>query len=171
VTKSKRILIFGNSGSGKSYLARAISSQWSLPVVSLDTLFWEPGSYVTKRPADLVQLDVQEEAAKDSWIIEGVFGELVAHALARAEVVIWLSLGTEECLSALKERGFTCSDEAQRPEMERSFEKLLEWAKGYEVRTNERSFEGHKRLFDEYVGTKVRLNDRAAIDAYIRSST
>lgn len=33
-----RILIIGNSGAGKSYLAQALASQFALPVVDLDDI-------------------------------------------------------------------------------------------------------------------------------------
>lgn len=35
------IVILGNAGSGKSSLARAFGKRLGLPVVQLDTLFWE----------------------------------------------------------------------------------------------------------------------------------
>jgi ATP-dependent protease HslVU (ClpYQ) ATPase subunit len=38
-----RVVIIGNSGSGKSYLARRLSEQLTLPLIHLDALFWEPG--------------------------------------------------------------------------------------------------------------------------------
>ncbi len=49
-----RILIIGNAGSGKSFLAKAIATQLALPVIDLDTIFWLDGSYTAKRPAGQV---------------------------------------------------------------------------------------------------------------------
>lgn len=37
----QRVLIMGNSGSGKSWLAARISEFKTLPVTDLDTLYWE----------------------------------------------------------------------------------------------------------------------------------
>jgi adenylate kinase family enzyme len=38
-----RLLIMGNSGSGKSYRARALAAQHGLVHLDLDTIVWEPG--------------------------------------------------------------------------------------------------------------------------------
>ena len=35
-----RIVIIGNSGSGKSHLAQALATQLALPVIDLDDIFW-----------------------------------------------------------------------------------------------------------------------------------
>lgn len=41
----KRVLIMGNSGSGKSWLAARLSALTNLPVTDLDTLNWESEGY------------------------------------------------------------------------------------------------------------------------------
>ena len=38
----KRIMIIGGAGSGKSSLARALGDITGLPVVHIDTLYWQP---------------------------------------------------------------------------------------------------------------------------------
>lgn len=62
----QRIVILGNAGSGKSTLARALGKRLDLPVVHLDTLFWEPGW--VEPDAEQFRLRVSEAIATDAWI-------------------------------------------------------------------------------------------------------
>ena len=39
----RRVLVIGNSGSGKSTFARALGDRTGLPVTHIDQLFWLPG--------------------------------------------------------------------------------------------------------------------------------
>ena len=48
----RRIVVMGNSGAGKSFLAQALATQLALPVIDLDDIFWLDGSYTAKRPGD-----------------------------------------------------------------------------------------------------------------------
>ncbi len=45
MTESKRILIIGNSGSGKTWLGRALSERKKLPLFHMDTIRWEQSGY------------------------------------------------------------------------------------------------------------------------------
>ncbi len=44
----KRILIIGNSGSGKSWLAARLAEQLTIREVNLDTIIWQPGGFNKK---------------------------------------------------------------------------------------------------------------------------
>lgn len=46
----QRILIIGNSGSGKSWLAARLAEQLTIREVNLDTIVWQPGCFNPKRP-------------------------------------------------------------------------------------------------------------------------
>jgi len=53
-----RILIFGNSGSGKSALARRLSFKHGIPILDLDGLVWSRSEYAVLRPeADILGFD------------------------------------------------------------------------------------------------------------------
>ena len=65
----QRIVILGNAGSGKSTLARAMGKRLGVPVVHLDTLFWEPGW--VEPDAEQFRQRVGEAIAGDSWVCEG----------------------------------------------------------------------------------------------------
>ena len=60
--KHKRILIIGSSGAGKSTLSKRLSEKWDLPLIHLDTLFWNEGWVPTPKPE--FREKIQEELKK-----------------------------------------------------------------------------------------------------------
>lgn len=157
----ERILIIGNSGAGKSWLSRELETRLRARVTHLDQLFWEPGGFVKERPAELVATEVAERAAEESWILEGVFGDLIEIAVPRATHLIFLDKSWEECRAALLERGVQAEKHPNLDEANRSFAELLEWASKYGERTNSRSQSAHRKLYDEFPRAKSRFTTRA----------
>ena len=80
--EAKRILILGCGGAGKSTLARRLGAATGLPVVHLDGLYWQPGWVAMERAA--WRRTVENEIAKDAWIIDGNFGSSLELRLSRA---------------------------------------------------------------------------------------
>lgn len=94
----QRIVILGNAGSGKSTLARSLSQRLSLPVVHLDTLFWEPGWV----EPDAVQFRerVRDAVAMDAWVCEGNYARRTFDLrLPNADLIIWLDTPRLTCLA------------------------------------------------------------------------
>jgi adenylate kinase family enzyme len=91
VPASKRILVLGPCGAGKSTLARQLGQRLDLPVVHLDAIYWNPGWVQT----EITQFRgrVEEAAKGDAWVMDGNY---TAHhldlRLARAQAVVWLDL-------------------------------------------------------------------------------
>jgi adenylate kinase family enzyme len=71
----KRAVIIGNSGGGKSTLARRLSSAWRSPHVEIDALLWQPGWQLTS--ADIYNTEHARLIAEENWIIDGL-GRLTA---------------------------------------------------------------------------------------------
>lgn len=65
-----RIAVIGNSGGGKSVLARRLASELQLPCVEVDALLWLPG-WKLAPPAYFDQEHARAIAA-DRWVIEGL---------------------------------------------------------------------------------------------------
>lgn len=94
----QRIVILGNAGSGKSTLARALSKRLSLPVVHLDTLFWEPG-WVEPDAAQFRER-VRNALTADAWICEGNYARRTFDLrLPSADLIIWLDTPRLTCLT------------------------------------------------------------------------
>jgi adenylate kinase family enzyme len=153
----ERIVIIGNSGAGKSRLADALANFVRVPVIDLDLLHWEEDGYGRKRNEDAARQMTLEVSNQPRWIIEGVFGSLAEVALPKATGLIWLDLPWSLCRAGLlargQRRGATVQDAAD----------LMTWAEAYWTRQTPSSFAGHSKIFNDFSGTKFRLENREQI--------
>lgn len=163
----ERIVIIGNSGSGKTYLAQSLSRRFHLEIIHLDKLFWEPGGFNKKRPADVVYSEITTLAQGQSWIVEGVFGELAQEFLPKADCLLWLDLDWATCSASLLQRGSESSKQLDAYLAEENFNKLLQWASDYWQRQDLRSQRGHAFLFEQFNDKKVCLKTRGEVDDFI----
>ena len=82
----KRIMVVGTSSSGKTTLAKQLSSHLGYPHVELDALNWDPDW--TESP-DFAQR-VDEQTRSDTWVSCGNYSR-VRHILwERADTAVWL---------------------------------------------------------------------------------
>lgn len=84
----RRVVILGCSGSGKSTLARAMGERLGLPVIHMDTLFYDPGW----KPCewDAFRAKLAAAVAGETWITDGHFAETLDLSLPRADLVIFV---------------------------------------------------------------------------------
>jgi adenylate kinase family enzyme len=162
-----RVVIIGNSGSGKSYLARNLNRALSADTIQLDQIFWEPGGFNEKRPREVVEREIEGKRMGNAWIVEGVFGELAARFLDRAELLFWLDMPWETCRSGLLARGSESAKQLDPARAEANFEQLLAWAADYWKRADPRSHSGHARLFSDFAGDKIRFDQRLEVDRFL----
>jgi adenylate kinase family enzyme len=163
----ERIVIIGNSGSGKTYLAQRLSGYYGYPIVHLDKLFWEPGGFNVKRPKEIVCAEIATLVQDENWIVEGVFGELAQAFFANAEQLIWLDLDQETCLNSLLQRGSEGFNQLDQQSAAENFQKLLTWAAAYWQREDLRSQRGHALLFEQFNGKKICLKTRGEVNDFI----
>jgi adenylate kinase family enzyme len=82
----RRILVAGNTGSGKSTLCLRIAQQRGLRRVELDSLYWGP--QWTPRPE--FPAEVAAFADTGHWVTEFQYREVRGELLARADTLVWL---------------------------------------------------------------------------------
>lgn len=138
----KRVVIIGNHGSGKSFLAQRMSAPTGTPVIELDRLMAEPEG---TRSAE-----VEAIKQRDEWIVEGVSGELARLFFDRTEYLIWLDLPWMTCREGMLSK-------SSRGGSAEALDKGLARADGYWQRTDLCSYAGHQELFDEFAGHKDRI--------------
>ena len=80
----------GNSGSGKSRLARELAAALDVPCVELDAIFHQPG-WVPLPDAEFTAR-VEAAAAADGWVIDGNYSTVRPVVWRRADTVIWFDL-------------------------------------------------------------------------------
>jgi adenylate kinase family enzyme len=84
---SKRIMIVGSGGAGKTTLAIKLGEITGLPVVHLDRHNWKPGWVST--PEDEWKEIVTRLVAADEWIIDGNYGGTLGIRVRRSDTIIF----------------------------------------------------------------------------------
>ena len=87
-----RTLIIGNSGSGKSWLAKRLAEQLHVPWVDLDQIHWVSDERSIARPRAEALAMARIAADEPRWVIEGVYGWIVSELIHRATALVWLCI-------------------------------------------------------------------------------
>ena len=84
----KRVMIIGQPGSGKSWLAREMGRITGLPVHHMDHIHWRSG-WVERDPEEKTAM-ARAVHAQEQWIFEGGHSRTWDDRVARADTCIWL---------------------------------------------------------------------------------
>lgn len=167
----KKILIIGNSGSGKSWLSKQLSRKLQLQEVNLDSIVWEPGGYNQKRSTGAIENEIASIKSQCNWVVEGVFGALAEQLIFSADMLLFLDLEWSECKNSLYARGSESSKQLNEEQAEKNFRELLKWASEYSVRESKSSRQFHQQLFSDFHGTKVRFTTRSQVNEFVAETT
>jgi adenylate kinase family enzyme len=159
-----RVLVFGNSGSGKSTYARTLADQEGVPHLDLDSIVWEPHQIAVLRVPETIRQSLEQFlATHDSWVIEGCYGELIDAAALQCTELVFLNPGLAACLSNNARRTWEPHKYASADEQNAMLPILSAWVTDYYHRTDQWSYQAHRRIFDAHSGVKIehtRLVDR-----------
>lgn len=102
----ERIIIVGNTNSGKSTLAARLGKHLDVPHVELDALFWQPDW--TEPPTEEFRARVAEAVAPGRWVMSGSYFRLISDITwPRADQVLWLDVGLHIVIPRILRRSWT----------------------------------------------------------------
>lgn len=135
---SLKIHIIGCSGSGKTYLARALSGKTRIPHFDLDDLQWDNRAqgYGVKRPPEERNALLREILARPDWIIEGVYHRWVRQSFEDADIIYVLDMPGRVCKARLVLRSIRrrLGLEPGKRETLKSVFNLLQWTDTFRSR-------------------------------------
>lgn len=102
IRDKQRILIVGNSGSGKSTFGKLLSSKLNLPLIHLDKYFWKPGWEPTM--SDEWDRVITDMISKDKWIIEGNYSRTFKMRALRSDCIFFYDHSSILCLYRIYKR-------------------------------------------------------------------
>ena len=101
----KRVVVFGRGGSGKSTLCRRLAQFTGLPVIELDTIYWDE----SLRPLTPEEWSRRQSIVvqADEWILDGDLGpyDVTEPRLSRADTVIIMDTSLTTCVWRAVRRG------------------------------------------------------------------
>jgi adenylate kinase family enzyme len=161
-----KVLVFGNSGSGKSTYARALAEKEDFAQLDLDSIVWEPGKVAVQRSTESVTTDLRRFIdSQGAWVIEGCYGELVQAASAHCTLLVFLNPGVQACLANNVGRPWEPHKYASREEQDGMLSNLQDWVARYYERDDAWSYQAHRAIFDAFTGPKVEHREVAAYAA------
>jgi adenylate kinase family enzyme len=151
-----RILVFGNSGSGKSSYSRTLAAQNGLVHLDLDSIVWEPNQIAVQRPQTEITASLDSFISSHSaWVIEGCYGDLVQAVSTHCSLLVFLNPGVEACLANNLRRPWEPHKYASLEQQNSMLANLQTWVAGYYERDDSWSYRAHRQVFDSFSGTKV----------------
>lgn len=101
----KRIVIYGNAGSGKTTLAKKIAITHNIPYLCMDTITWT--EHKTRLPVKTSKQHIDSFIERHTeWVIEGCYGTLVEMLLPAAMELLFLNPGIAVCQMRSKKRSW-----------------------------------------------------------------
>jgi len=152
---SQRILIFGNSGAGKTTLAYRLADEHRLAHLDLDTLAWQPVTPPQRQALDISGQQIATFIADNpAWVIEGCYTDLLALAAPHASEIIFLNPPLGVCIANARARPWEPHKYQSKAAQDANLEMLIGWIRDYETRDDVFSKAAHQAFFDQFPGHK-----------------
>lgn len=99
---SKRIIVIGPGGSGKSYFSKHLAALSGLPLYHLDNIFWNSDkTHISREEFDE---KLQKILKQDTWIIDGDYTRTLEVRMKSADTVYFLDFPSAVALQGAESR-------------------------------------------------------------------
>ena len=151
----QKILIFGNSSSGKSSLAKKFSADKKLAHLDLDTLAWLPELPPTRATLESSKNKILDFIdSNESWVIEGGYTDLIELLENDANEIIFMNLDAEQCIENAKARPWEPHKYSSKTAQDKNLDMLINWIKDYSNRDDVFSYKSHIKFYESFRGKK-----------------
>ncbi|WP_019026633.1 hypothetical protein [Colwellia piezophila] len=160
----KKLLIFGNSASGKSTLAKQLAKTENLAHLDLDLLAWQATNPPIRMPLAESALAIEQFMHQhNSWVIEGCYSDLLGIAQANSSAIIFMNLSIDDCIANANNRAWEPHKYESKSAQDANLTMLIEWISQYELREDTFSKAAHVEFYQSYIGEKKILNSNAEL--------
>ena len=154
----RKVLIFGNSASGKSTLAKRLAKTEKLAHLDLDLLAWQATTPPTRKPLVesmlAIELFIQQH---ESWVIEGCYSDLLTIAQLASTEILFMNLCIDDCIVNAENRPWESHKYDSKAAQDANLAMLIEWISQYELRDDTFSKSAHLDFYQNYAGMKKML--------------
>lgn len=155
-----KIHIIGCSGSGKTYLAEALSEKYNIPHFDLDDIQWDNNvdGYGVKMPIEKRTELLNKILENDSWIIEGVYYAWVGDSFRDADKIYVLDISKRVYTYRIIKRAIKrkLGFEKGKKETLKSVYNLLKWTDTFQ----NKSMPEIRKILAEYPSKTVWLRNK-----------
>ena len=155
-----KIYIIGCSGSGKTYLAKALSEKYTIPHFDLDDIQWDNNAdgYGVKMPIEKRTELLNKILENDSWIIEGVYYAWVGDCFRDADKIYVLDISKRVYTYRIIKRAIKrkLGLEKGKKETLKSVYNLLKWTDTFQ----NKSMPEIRKILAEYPSKTVWLRNK-----------
>jgi adenylate kinase family enzyme len=155
-----KLLIIGNAGCGKTYLAKKISKSKNIPIFHIDNIWFKPGGYGKEFERTSLERKemIKNIMGKSKYIIEGASGITAKQFAPKVSHIIWVSYPKTVCINSIKTRKLPTGQKSTPQQTQF----LVNMAKEYYNKNNKSSVSLtiHKDIFNNFKGSKYMLVSR-----------
>ncbi len=163
----RRIIIFGNSSSGKSTLAKRLAMKYSLDHLDLDTIAWKKSKTPERMSIGMSEIILKKFiSTSNSWVIEGCYSDLIDLVLDESTEIIYMKLPIQLCILNAQKRPWEPHKYPSKKDQDKNLDMLINWISEYSTRTDTFSEFAHDQIFMNYQCKKNIIKSNEHLEEY-----